>query len=80
MVFKSDARLSAAKEELPPNEERISNRTGQRENWIVLAGFFAFLSGLDAWVSTQFWDFEPSIGPPADGSVGIALGFKVDFP
>ncbi len=80
MVFKSDARLSAAKEELPPNEERISNRTGQRENWIVLAGFIAFLSGLDAWVSTQFWDFEPSIGPAADGSVGIALGFKVDFP
>ncbi len=80
MVFKADARLSAAKEEMPPNEERISNRTGQRENWIVLAGFFAFLSGLDAWVSTQFWDFEPSIGPPADGSVGIALGFKVNFP
>ncbi len=80
MVFKSDARLSAAKEELPLNEERISNRSGQRENWIVLAGFIAFLSGLDAWVSTQFWDFEPSIGPPADGSVGIALGFKLDFP
>ncbi len=80
MVFKSDARLSAAKEEMPPNEERISNRTGQRENWIVLAGFIAFLSGLDAWVSTQFWDFEPSIGPPADGSVGVALGFKVNFP
>ncbi|MDE2879705.1 hypothetical protein [Candidatus Palauibacter soopunensis] len=80
MVFKSDARLSAAKEELPLNEERISNRSGQRENWIVLAGFIAFLSGLDAWVSTQFWDFEPSIGPPADGSVGIALGFKVNFP
>ncbi len=80
MVFKSDARLSAAKEELPLNEERISNRSGQRENWIVLAGFIAFLSGLDAWVSTQFWDFEPSIGPPADGSVGIAVGFKVDFP
>ncbi|MYA34107.1 MAG: hypothetical protein F4164_11060 [Gemmatimonadales bacterium] len=80
MVFKSDARLSAAKEELPLNEERISNRSGQRENWIVLAGFFAFLSGLDAWVSTQFWDFEPSIGPPADGSIGLALGFEVDFP
>ncbi len=80
MAFKADARLSAAKEELPLNEERISNRSGQRENWLVLAGFFAFLSGLDAWVSTQFWDFEPSIGPPADGSVGIAVGFKLDFP
>lgn len=80
MVFKADGRLSAAKEELPPNEERIANRSGQRENWIVFAGFIAFLSGLDAWVSTQFWDFEPSVGPPPDGSVGIALGFKVDFP
>ncbi|WP_423929799.1 hypothetical protein [Candidatus Palauibacter sp.] len=80
MVFKSDARLSAAKEEVPQNEERISNRTGQRENWIVLAGFIAFLSGLDAWVSTHFWDFEPIVAPPPDGSVGITVGFKVAFP
>ena len=80
MVFKSHARLTAAREELPLNEERISNRAGQRENWIVLAGFIAFLSGLDAWVSTQFWDFEPSVGPPADGSIGIAVGFSVNLP
>ena len=80
MVFKSDARLSAAKAEIPQNEERISNRSGQRENWIVLAGFVAFLSGLDAWVSAQFWDFEPTVSPPPDGSLGVALGFKVDLP
>ncbi|WP_419161933.1 hypothetical protein [Candidatus Palauibacter sp.] len=80
MVLKSDARLSAAREEMPPNEERLEARTGQRENWMVLAGFIAFLSGLDAWVSAQFWDFEPTIGPPADGSVGIALGLKLNFP
>ncbi len=80
MVFKSDARLSAAKEEVPQDEERISNRTGQRENWIVLAGFIAFLSGLDAWVSTHFWDFEPIVAPPPDGSLGITVGFKVAFP
>ena len=80
MVFKADGRLSAAKEELPLNEERVSNRAGQRENWLVIAGFVAFLSGLDAWVSTQFWDFEPMIGPPADGSVGVAVGLKVNVP
>ena len=80
MVLKSDARLSAAKDEVPQNEERISNRSGQRENWIVLAGFVAFLSGLDAWVSTQFWDFEPTVSPPPDGSLGLALGFKVNLP
>ena len=80
MVFKSDARLSAAKDEVPQNEERISNRSGQRENWLVLAGFVAFLSGLDAWVSTQFWDFEPTVSPPPDGSLGLALGFRVNLP
>ena len=80
MVFKSDARLSAAKEEVPENEERVSNRSGQRENWIVLAGFIAFLSGLDAWVSAQFWDFEPIVAPPPDGSPGVSLGLRVHFP
>ncbi len=80
MVLKSDARLAAAREEMPPNEERISARSGQRENWIVLAGFIAFLSGLDAWVSTQFWDFEPRVGPPPDGSVGLAVTLSVDLP
>ena len=80
MVFKTDARLAAARNEVPANEERIANRSGQRENWIVLAGFIAFLSGLDAWVSTQFWDFEPTVAPPPDGSLGLAVGFRVGFP
>ena len=80
MVFKSDGRLSAAKEERPANEERISNRTGQRENWIVLAGFVAFMSGLDAWVSAQFWDFEPIVAPPLDGGSGLTLGMRLPVP
>ena len=80
MVLKSDASLSAARNEVPENEERVSNRAGQRENWIVLAGFIAFLSGLDAWVSAQFWDFEPTVSPPPDGSLGLAVGLRVSLP
>ena len=80
MVLKSDASLSAARNEVPENEERISNRAGQRENWLVLVGFIAFLSGLDAWVSAQFWDFEPTVSPPPDGSLGLAVGLRVSLP
>ena len=80
MVFKSQGKLTAAQDAEPRIDDLVSARTRQRENWIVLAGFVAFLSGVDAWVSTHFWDFEPGIEPPADGSPGIALAFKVNIP
>ncbi len=77
MVFKTQAKLRAARQAEPPDEGLVESRTGQRENWIVLAGFVAFLSGLDAWVSTHFWDFEPEVRPPADGSAGAELRWSV---
>ncbi len=80
MVFKADSRVRAAREQIPQNETRIENRTKQRENWIVLAGFTAFLSGIDAWISTQFWDWQPKIGPPPDGTPGVSLGVEVHLP
>ncbi|MCG8470111.1 MAG: hypothetical protein MJB57_18195 [Gemmatimonadetes bacterium] len=80
MVFKSSQKLSVAKRSVPTNDALVEARTRQRENWIVLAAFTAFMSGIDAWISAQFWDYEPSIGPPADGSVGVALGFEVPVP
>ncbi len=80
MVFASHGTLSAAREAQPQNEDLISARTRQRENWIVLAVFVAFVSGLDAWVSTHFWDFEPAITAPVDGSPGVGLSITVDFP
>lgn len=80
MVFKSNAKLSAAKRAEPERIDLISARTRQRENWIVLAGFIAFMSGLDAWVSTHMWDFEPAIGPPDDETIGVALRVPVRFP
>ena len=80
MVFKSQGKLAAARDANPQNDDLVSARTRQRENWLVLAGFIAFLSGVDAWVSTHFWDFEPGIVLPADGAPGIALAFKVNLP
>lgn len=80
MVIKSSQKLSAAKAADPPDEDLIASRTGQRENWIVLTLFVAFLSGIDAWVSTQFWDFETTITAPPDGSVGASFGLQVNLP
>jgi len=80
MVFKTQARLSAAKRTDPPDEGLVDSRTRQRENWIVLSVFIAFVSGLDAWVSANFWDFEPRIEAPSDGSIGLALSLSLGFP
>ena len=80
MVFKSNANLSAANQADPMNEDLVQSRTRQREDWIVIAGFVAFMSGIDAWVSTHMWDFEPAITVPPDGSVGLGLGIKLNFP
>jgi len=80
MVFKSSADLSAARRTNPFDQALVDDRTAERENWIVLSVFIAFVSGLDAWVSTHFWDFEPRVVLPSDGSAGIGVAFKVGLP
>jgi len=80
MVFKSSSNLSAARRTNPLNQMLVDDRTAERENWIVLSVFIAFVSGLDAWVSTHFWDFEPRVLAPDDGSIGVGVAFKVGFP
>ncbi len=77
MVFKSNAKLSAARKAIPENEDLVDARTNQRENWIVLSAFIAFMSGLDAWVSAHFWDFEPEVSAPEDGSQGIEITYRI---
>lgn len=77
MVFKAQSKLAAARRAEPPNEDLVDARSGERENWIVLSAFIAFLSGLDAWVSTQFWDFEPAVAPADDGSAELRLTVRV---
>ncbi len=77
MVFKSNSKLSAARKANPPNDDLVEARTNQRENWIVLSAFIAFISGLDAWVSAHLWDFEPEVSVPEDGSQGIEITYRI---
>lgn len=75
MLFKTDAKLSSA--ERIGDEDLISSRKAQREDWIVMAVFWALFSGVDAWVSANMWDFEGAVVPPPDGSPGVAVQYSV---
>lgn len=75
MLFKTQAKLSAA--ERIGDEDLISSRKSQKEDWIVMAVFWALFSGVDAWVSANMWDFEGAVVPPPDGSPGVAIQYSV---
>ncbi len=75
MLFKTQSKLSAA--ERAGDEDLSAARQDQKEDWIVLAVFWALFAGVDAWVSTHLWDFEGAVVPPPDGSPGVALQYSV---
>lgn len=75
MLFKTQSKLSAA--ERAGDEELAAARQDQKEDWIVMAVFWALFAGVDAWVSTHLWDFEGAVVPPPDGSPGVALQYSV---
>ena len=75
MLYKTQSKLAAA--ERAGDEELIAARKDQKEDWIVMAVFWALFAGVDAWVSTHFWGFEGAVVPPPDGSPGVALQYSV---
>lgn len=75
MVFKTQAKLEAAR--AGGDTALVSARTQQREDWIALSVFWALFSGVDAWVSTHFWDYEGAITPPEEGTAGAAVRVTV---
>lgn len=77
MVWKTQAKLSAARRATPPDSALIESRVGQREDWIVLAAFFALMSGVDAWVSAHLQDFAPEVRPPQGGGKGLEVGWRL---
>ncbi len=77
MVFRSQARLNAAKRSEPVDEDLVNSLGGTKESWIVMYGFVAFVSALDAWVSTHFWHFEPEVVMPEDGGVAVQLSVRL---
>ncbi len=75
MLFKAESKLRAA--ERAGDEDLAAARKEQKEDWIVMAVFWALFSGVDAWVSTHMWDFEGVVVPPPDGSRGVALQYSI---
>lgn len=75
MVIRTQNRIDDAE-----GEALKESRREQREDWLVLAGFWALASGIDAWVSAQMWGFEGEVVPPPDGSAGLALRVRVPVP
>ena len=75
MLYKTQSKLEAA--ERAGDEELAAARKDQKEDWIVMAVFWALFAGVDAWVSTHFWGFEGAVVPPPDGSPGMALQYSV---
>jgi len=77
MLFKTNAKLNAAKRSNPLDEDLIASREAQFEDWAALAVFWALFSGVDAWVSAQLWDFKGEVVPPPDGSAGAAFQYSI---
>ena len=77
MVFKTQAKLDAARRGVGADSTLVESREQQREDWIVLSVFWALMSGVDAWVSTHLYGFEGQLTPPEDGSAGVAFHYRV---
>ena len=75
MLFKTQSKLDAARR--AGDEDLADARQDQKEDWIVMAVFWALFSGVDAWVSAHLWDFEGAVIPPPDGSPGVAVQYSV---
>lgn len=72
MVIRTQNRIDEAE-----GEGLKEARREQREDWLVLAGFWALASGIDAWVSAQMWGFEGEVVPPPEGTAGVAVRLRV---
>ena len=84
MVYKSDQRLSEARErernlrasgQLAEGQSTglVRQRRAQREDWITLSVFWLFFSGADAFVAAHLREFDARVGaaPTPDGQLQI---------
>ncbi|MFQ5530194.1 MAG: hypothetical protein ACE5FP_07570 [Gemmatimonadota bacterium] len=76
MVIRTQQRINRADEN--GDTGLADSRREQREDWIVLAGFWSLASAVDAWVSAHMWGFEGEVVPPPDGALGMA--YRVSIP
>jgi len=76
MIARTQIRLDHAQRTLPEDDDIISSRKQQREDWIALAVFWAFFAGADGWVSVQLYGFDDVTGV-TPGETAFRVGWKI---
>ena len=76
MIARTQQRLDHARRTLPEDDNIISAREQQREDWIALAVFWALFSAADGWVSVQLYGFDDVTGV-TPGQTAFLIGWKI---
>ena len=60
----------------------VSNKTQEREDWLVIMAVNHLISGLEAYVSAHLWDFpgDLALKPVRGGGVAASVSFPVRVP
>ena len=78
MIARTQIRLNHAKRTLPADDDIISSRKQQRQDWIALAVFWGLFSAADGWVSVQLYGFDEATGvKPTE--TAFSVGWSIPF-
>jgi hypothetical protein len=79
MVLKTNSELNYAKSS---DTTAVSDKTQQREDWMVIMAVNHLVAGLEAYVSAHLWDFpgDLALKPVRGGGVAASVTFPVRVP
>ena len=79
MVLKTNSELQYAD---ATDSVAVSDKTAQREDWLVIMAVNHLISGLEAYVSAHLWDFpgDLALRPVRGGGVAASVSFPVRVP
>ncbi len=79
MVLKTNSELQYTS---ATDSTAVSNKTQEREDWIVIMAVNHLIAGLEAYVSAHLWDFpgDLALKPVRGGGVAASVTFPVRVP
>lgn len=79
MVLKTNSELNYAKS---ADTAAVSNKSQEREDWLVIMAVNHLVAGLEAYVSAHLWDFpgDLALKPARGGGVAASVTFPVRVP
>lgn len=79
MVLKTNSELNYAK---ATDTTAVSDKSQEREDWLVIMAVNHLISGLEAYVSAHLWDFpgDLALKPVRGGGVAASVNFPVRVP